>query len=167
MRILALSFFSLLWMTSLLAQRDVVDIALNSKDHKTLVAAVQAADLVETLRGEGPFTIFAPTDEAFDKLPEGTLNTLLKPENKDQLRQVLTYHLLAGSFEAADVLEAIRENGNRAVFETVEGGELTATIREDAVYFRDEQGNESMLLVTNLKGANGMVHVIDGVLLPK
>jgi uncharacterized surface protein with fasciclin (FAS1) repeats len=146
---------------------DVVDIAIGSEDHTTLVAAVKAADLVSTLKSEGPFTVFAPTNAAFDKLPDGTVATLLKPENKDQLTKILTYHVVSGNIDAAGVIAAIKKGNGKAVLKTVSGGMLTASLDGDKVKLTDESGNSAYVVVADLKGSNGIVHVIDGVLLPK
>ncbi len=146
---------------------DVVDIAISSDVHTTLVAAVKAADLVGTLKSDGPFTIFAPTNAAFDKLPEGTVNTLLQPENKKQLTKILTYHVLAGKYAAADVVKAIKISGGKATLETISGGKITATMSNGKVVLKDENGNYSTITATDLAGKNGVVHVIDSVVLPK
>lgn len=146
---------------------DVVDIAIGSKAHTTLVAAVKAAGLVETLKSNGPFTVFAPTNSAFDKLPEGTVNTLLKPENKDQLVKILTYHVIAGKLEAKDVVSAIKSNGGKATLTTVSGDKISATMRNGKVILKDENGGYSTVTATDLKGSNGVIHVIDSVVLPK
>ena len=147
--------------------RDVVDIAIGSADHTTLVAAVKAADLVSTLKGEGPFTVFAPTNEAFNKLPAGTVDNLLKPENKAQLAKILTYHVVSGNLDAAAVMAAIKSGKGKVVLTTVSGGKLTASIDMGKVKLTDESGNSAYVTATDLKGSNGVVHVIDGVVLPK
>lgn len=147
--------------------KDVVDVAMSSKDHTTLVAAVKAADLVTTLKGKGPFTVFAPTNEAFDKLPEGTVTTLLKPENKAQLSKILTYHVVSGNLDAAAVVAAIKKGNGKAVLKTVSGGTLIVTMDGEKVKLTDESGNSAYVVVANLKASNGVVHVIDSVLLPK
>jgi len=147
--------------------KDVVDIAISSEDHTTLVAAVKAADLVTTLKGKGPFTVFAPTNAAFNKLPEGTVTTLLKPENKAQLSKILTYHVVSGNVDAAAVIAAIKKGNGKAVLTTVSGGTLTASLDGDKVKLTDESGNSAYVVVADLKGSNGVVHVIDGVVLPK
>jgi len=118
---------------------DVVDIAIGSEDHTTLVAAVKAADLVSTLKSEGPFTVFAPTNAAFDKLPDGTVATLLKPENKDQLTKILTYHVVSGNIDAAGVIAAIKKGNGKAVLKTVSGGMLTASLDGDKVKLTESQ----------------------------
>ena len=146
---------------------DVVDIAIGSKAHTTLVAAVKAADLVETLKSEGPFTVFAPTNAAFDKLPDGIVNTLLQPENKDQLVKILTYHVIAGNFKAKDVVKAIQDGGGKVTLKTVSGDNITVMMRDKNVVLKDENGNYSTITATDLEGSNGVIHVIDSVILPK
>ncbi len=154
-------------MSAFSQKKDVVDIAIGSADHTTLVAAVKAADLVATLKGEGPFTVFAPTNAAFENLPKGTVESLLKPENKDQLTKILTYHVVSGNIDAAGVMEAIKSGNGKAVLTTLSGGELTASIDNGKVKLTDESGNSAFVTATDLKGSNGIVHVIDGVVLPK
>lgn len=147
--------------------KDVVDVAVGSADHTTLVAAVKAADLVETLKGAGPFTIFAPTNAAFNKLPAGTVETLLKAENKSKLAQILTYHVVRGNLDAAAVMAAIKKGKGKVVLTTVSGGKLTVTKKKGKVLLTDENGGVSTVTVTDLKGSNGVIHVIDSVVLPK
>ncbi|MDZ7604326.1 MAG: fasciclin domain-containing protein [Cyclobacteriaceae bacterium] len=147
--------------------KDVVDIAISSPDHTTLVAAVKAADLVTTLKSAGPFTVFAPTNAAFDKLPEGTVANLLKPENKAQLAKILTYHVIAGNLDAAAVVAAIKAGNGKAVVTTVSGGKLTASMKDGKVMLTDESGKTAFVVAADLKASNGVVHVIDGVVLPK
>ncbi|MBN2173809.1 MAG: fasciclin domain-containing protein [Bacteroidales bacterium] len=147
--------------------KDVVDIAIGSADHTTLVAAVKAADLVTTLKDKGPFTVFAPTNEAFNKLPAGTVENLLKPENKAQLAKVLTYHVVSGNLDATAVVAAIKSGNGKAVLTTVSGGKLTASMDMGKVKLTDESGNSAFVTAADLKGTNGVVHVIDEVLLPK
>jgi uncharacterized surface protein with fasciclin (FAS1) repeats len=147
--------------------KDVVDIAAESKDHTTLVAAVKAAELVETLKGKGPFTVFAPTNAAFNKLPAGTVETLLKAENKQTLAKILTYHVIAGNLKAADVLAAIKSGKGKAVVKTVQGENLIATLENGKVILTDSKGGKAMVTATDLTGTNGVVHVIDTVLMPK
>jgi len=153
--------------TTASAQKTVVDVAIGSKDHTTLVAAVKAASLVETLQGKGPFTVFAPTDAAFAKLPAGTLDNLLKPENKATLTKILTYHVVAGNLDAAAVIKAIKDGGGKAVVTTVSGGSLTASLKKGKVILTDETGGSATVIATDLKAGNGVVHVIDAVVLPK
>ena len=146
--------------------KDIVDAAAASPDHGTLVAAVQAAGLVETLKGEGPFTVFAPTDAAFGKLPAGTVETLLQPENKDQLTAVLTYHVLAGSIEAQDILNGIKVNGGMAEYRTVQKEPLRFRMDGDQVVVEDAKGGVARIAAVDMMQSNGVIHVIDGVLLP-
>lgn len=147
--------------------KDVVDIAIGSADHTILVAAVKAADLVTTLKGKGPFTVFAPTNAAFNKLPEGTVANLLKPENKAQLAKILTYHVVSGNLDAAGVTAAIKSGNGKAIVTTVSGGQLTASLENGKVKLTDEGGNSAYVTAADLKGSNGVVHVLDGVVLPK
>ena len=147
-------------------QKDVVDIAIGSDAHTTLVAAVKAADLVGTLKGEGPFTVFAPTNDAFAKLPKGTVESLLEPKSKDQLTGILTYHVVAGNMDAAAVVAAIKAGKGKAVVTTVNGEKLTAMMDGDNVMLMDAKGGKAMVTAVDLKGSNGVVHVIDTVLMP-
>ena len=149
------------------AQNTVVDVAVSSKSHTTLVAAVKAAGLVETLQGKGPFTVFAPTNAAFDKLPAGTVESLLKPESKATLSKILTYHVVAGNLDAAAVIKAITDGKGKVVVKTVSGGSLTATLKDGKVILTDEKGGKATVVATDLKAGNGVVHVIDTVLMPK
>lgn len=166
-RILSLVFlasFSVL--TSQAQEKDIVDIAVGSDAHTTLVAAVKSADLVGTLKSAGPFTVFAPVNDAFAKLPAGTVEFLLKPENKAALAKILTYHVVAGNLDAAAVVEAIKKGNGTATLKTVSGGTLTATLDNGKVKLTDEKGGSSYVTVTDLKGSNGVIHVIDSVVLP-
>ncbi len=147
--------------------KDIVDIASGSKDHTTLVAAVKAADLVATLKGKGPYTVFAPTNAAFAKLPAGTVENLLKPENKATLVSILTYHVVSGNLDAAAVMAAIKAGKGTAVLTTVQGGKLTGSLDKGKVKLTDEKGNSVFVTATDLKGSNGVIHVIDGVVMPK
>jgi uncharacterized surface protein with fasciclin (FAS1) repeats len=147
--------------------KDIVDNAVNSKDHTTLVAAVKAAGLVETLKSAGPFTVFAPTNAAFDKLPEGTVATLVKPENKELLTKILTYHVLAGKFSAADVVAAIKKGNGKATFTTVQGGKLYASLDGDKVKLWDENKGTAYVTIADVNQKNGVIHVIDSVVTPK
>lgn len=147
--------------------KNIVENAVNSKDHTTLVAAVKAADLVETLSGTGPFTVFAPVNKAFEMLPEGTVATLLKPENKEQLQTVLTYHVVSGKVSAADLMKMIQDNDGKAEIETVNGGTLTAWMKDKKVYISDENGGKATVTIADVNQSNGVIHVIDSVLLPK
>ena len=146
--------------------KDIVSNAVNSKDHTTLVAAVKAAGLVETLQGDGPFTVFAPTNAAFEKLPEGTVVTLLKPENKSKLQSVLTYHVLAGKYSAKDIMKAIKKGDGKAMFKTVNGAKLWAMMDGDSVVLKDSAGNMSKVTIADVNQSNGVIHVVDTVVLP-
>jgi uncharacterized surface protein with fasciclin (FAS1) repeats len=147
--------------------KNIVENAVNSNDHTTLVAAVKAAGLVDTLEGPGPFTVFAPTNEAFAKLPAGTVDTLLKPENKDTLVKILTYHVVAGKVSAADLKKLIKEGHGKATLKTVSGGTLTATEAGGKIVLTDEKGGTATVTIANVYQSNGVIHVIDSVLLPK
>jgi uncharacterized surface protein with fasciclin (FAS1) repeats len=147
--------------------KDVVDIALSSDAHTTLVAALKAADLVSTLQGDGPFTIFAPTNSAFEALPEGTVATLLKPENKATLTNILTYHVVSGNLDAKKVLNAIKMGNGNAELTALNGGTLKAYLKDGKVYLEDEKGGTSVVSATDLKGDNGVIHVVESVLMPK
>ncbi|MBD3863721.1 MAG: putative surface protein with fasciclin (FAS1) repeats [Olleya marilimosa] len=147
--------------------KNIVENAVNSKDHTTLVAAVKAAELVDVLQSEGPFTVFAPTNAAFDKLPMGTVDTLLKPENKEQLQTVLKYHVVAGKWNAKEILTLIEKGDGKAVINTVSGGTLTAWKKGKDVYVTDENGNSAKVTIADVNQSNGVIHVIDTVLLPK
>jgi uncharacterized surface protein with fasciclin (FAS1) repeats len=160
--LIAASIFSM----NVIAQ-DIVDVAVSSKAHTTLVAAVKAADLVTTLKANNSFTVFAPTNDAFAKLPAGTVEGLLKPENKNALAGILTYHVVAGNLDAKSVLAAIKKGGGKVTLTTVAGGKLTASIIDGKVVLTDENGGKSTVTATDLKGSNGIIHVIDAVVLPK
>ncbi len=147
--------------------KNIIENAVNSKDHTTLVAAVKAAGLVETLSGPGPFTVFAPTNAAFNKLPAGTVDNLLKPENKAKLTGILTYHVLAGKFNAKDVDAAIKKGGGKATMKTVAGGTLTFTMKGDKLMVMDESGGMAIVSIADVNQSNGVIHVVDSVLLPK
>jgi uncharacterized surface protein with fasciclin (FAS1) repeats len=146
--------------------KNIVENAVNSADHKTLVAAVKAAGLVQTLSGPGPFTVFAPTDQAFGLLPAGTVDFLVKPENKATLTSILTYHVVAGRVNAQDLVKMIRKGGGKAMLTTVNGKQLTATTKGDMVHIQDVLGNEAMVTIANVYQSNGVIHVVDKVLLP-
>lgn len=147
--------------------KNIVENAVNSKDHTTLVAAVKAADLVETLQSAGPFTVFAPTNAAFDKLPKGTVETLLKPENKTKLQTVLTYHVVSGKHSAADIMKDIKTGNGKATYKTVSGGTLTAMMQGKKVVLMDENGGMATVTIADVNQSNGVIHVIDSVALPK
>ncbi|WP_370228034.1 fasciclin domain-containing protein [Mesoflavibacter sp.] len=147
--------------------KNIVENAVNSKDHTTLVAAVKAAGLVEVLQSEGPFTVFAPTNAAFDKLPEGTVATLVKPENKEQLQTILKYHVVSGKWNAKAIAKLIKKGDGKAVIKTVSGGTLTAWTKGNDVYVTDENGNSAKVTIADVNQSNGVIHVVDTVLLPK
>ncbi len=146
--------------------KNIVENAVNSKDHTTLVAAVQAAGLVDTLKSAGPFTVFAPVNSAFDKLPAGTVETLLKPENKATLVKILTYHVVAGNNDAKSIMKAIKKGKGKAEFTTVAGGKLTASLEGSSVVLTDEKGGKSTVTIADVKQSNGVIHVVDTVVLP-
>jgi uncharacterized surface protein with fasciclin (FAS1) repeats len=146
--------------------KNIVQNAVNSKDHTTLVAAVKAAGLADTLQGPGPFTVFAPTKQAFDKLPKGTVTTLLKPENKQMLTNVLTYHVVAGRLSANDLMNAAKRDGGRTKLKTVEGEELTVAADGNTLTVWDSKGSRSNITIRNVFQSNGVIHVVDSVLLP-
>jgi uncharacterized surface protein with fasciclin (FAS1) repeats len=153
---------------SMLPTRDIVDNAVNSADHTTLVAAVKAADLVQTLKGRGPFTVFAPVNDAFENLPEGTVTTLLRPESKAALTKVLTYHVVPGRYTAAELMRLIRVGGGTATLRTASGGTLTAMMNGPMnVVVRDESGNVANVTTYDVRQSNGVIHVINKVLLPR
>ncbi len=146
--------------------KNIVENAVNSKDHTTLVAAVKAAGLVDTLASPGPFTVFAPTNAAFAKLPPGTVDTLLKPENKDKLTAVLTYHVVAGRLTAADLMAKVKAGGGHATLTTVQGGVLTVTVKGMHLRITDAKGDVSKVTIGDVMQSNGVIHVVDTVLLP-
>lgn len=147
--------------------KTIVENAVNSKDHTTLVAAVKAADLVDVLSSAGPFTVFAPTNAAFAALPAGTVETLVKPENKEKLQGILTYHVIAGKFNAADVVALIKKNNGKATVKTVAGSELTLSLKGDKVVVTDANGGSATVTIADVNQSNGVIHVVDAVLLPK
>lgn len=146
--------------------KNIIQNAVNSPDHTTLVAAVKAAGLVDTLEGPGPFTVFAPTNEAFAKLPAGTVDTLLKPENKRQLVEILTYHVVAGKVSSHELMSMIKKGGGMAKLKTVSGGMLTASLQDGKVILTDEKGGMATVTITDVNQSNGVIHVVDAVLLP-
>ena len=151
---------------AMLRSRDIVDNAVNSADHTTLVAAVKAAGLVDTLKSAGPFTVFAPTNQAFEKLPAGTVEMLVKPENKATLTKILTYHVLAGKFDSNAIAQKIKKGHGSAKFKTVSGDTLTASMSGNDLILRDEKGGTSRVTIGNVFQSNGVIHVVDSVLLP-
>lgn len=146
--------------------KNIIENAVNSKDHTTLVAAVKAAGLVETLEGDGPFTVFAPTNEAFNKLPAGTVPTLLKPENKAMLTKVLTYHVVAGRLSAADLMAKVKAGMGKAELTTVSGGKLWVMQQGKKLYLVDEKGGKSWITIADVFQKNGVIHVVNTVLMP-
>jgi len=148
------------------ADKDIIDNAVNSKDHTTLVAAVKAAGLVDTLKGPGPFTVFAPTNAAFDALPKGTVDALLKPDKKADLTKVLTYHVVPGKLDAATLKSQIQAGGGKATLKTVQGEDLTATEKDGGIALTDSKGNVAMVTTADVMQSNGVIHVIDKVLMP-
>ncbi|MBV9961911.1 MAG: fasciclin domain-containing protein [Parafilimonas sp.] len=147
--------------------KNIVENAVNSKDHTTLVAAVKAAGLVETLQGTGPFTVFAPTNEAFNKLPQGAVDNLLMPENKEKLAAVLTYHVIAGKIDSKTLMEWIKKNGGTYTATTVQGGKLMFSLKGNNLMVMDESGNSAKVTIKDVYQSNGVIHVIDTVLMPK
>ncbi|MFV5693302.1 fasciclin domain-containing protein [Flavobacterium sp. LT1R49] len=179
-KFLSIAFFALVFGATSFAQKSVmvggaamyptkniIENAINSKDHTTLVAAVKAAGLVETLQSKGPFTVFAPTNAAFDKLPKGTVETLLKPENLKMLQTILTYHVVAGKMNASDIAKAIKMGNGKATLKTVSGGTLTAWMKGKELYISDENMNKAKVTIADVNQSNGVIHVIDTVVLPK
>ncbi|MDQ1096232.1 MULTISPECIES: fasciclin domain-containing protein [Chryseobacterium] len=146
--------------------KNIIENAVNSKDHKTLVAAVKAAGLVETLQGAGPFTVLAPTDAAFAKLPKGTVETLVKPENKAMLTKILTYHVLPGKYSAKQIWAAVKAGNGKSMMKTVEGEELTFWTKGKDLYVKDAKGNSAKVTIADVNQSNGVIHVIDTVLMP-
>jgi len=146
--------------------KDIVDNAVNSKDHTTLVAAVKAAGLVETLKGAGPFTVFAPTNSAFDKLPKGTVESLVMPENKATLTKILTYHVVAGKMDAEAIQAAIKKGNGKAELTTVAGGKLWAWMKDGKLVLKDEKDGMSTVTIADVQQKNGVIHVVDTVLMP-
>jgi uncharacterized surface protein with fasciclin (FAS1) repeats len=151
---------------SMYPTKDIIQNAMNSKDHTTFVTAVKAAGLVETLKGKGPFTVFAPTNEAFEKLPSGTVDTLLQPENKEQLAAVLTYHVVPGKITADKLAKEIKAGDGSAQLTTVNGEKLTARMVGDSIELTDAKGGMSRVKIANVIQSNGVIHVIDTVLMP-
>jgi uncharacterized surface protein with fasciclin (FAS1) repeats len=168
-KIFALTLFIVVASSSIQAQnsKTIVENAIASKDHTTLVAAIKAANLVEVLSSKGPFTVFAPTNEAFAKLPKGTVESLLKPENKSKLQAILTYHVVAGNLDSKGVVEAIKSGNGKATLITVQGSPLTAFLEGKNVVLIDANGNKSIITAVDILSSNGVIHVIDSVILPK
>lgn len=174
-KILAFTFLALVTLQSSFASNQpvntdppsIVGVASGNENFTTLVAAVKAADLAKTLDVDGPFTVFAPVNTAFDKLPEGTVATLLKPENKSMLASILTYHVVKGEFKAADVIAAIKKNKGSFTIPTIQGGQLVASIVDGKVVLKDEKGGMSTIIITDVAASNGVIHAIDTVVMPK
>lgn len=145
--------------------KNIVENAVNSKDHTTLVAAVKAGDLVETLMSKGPFTVFAPTNAAFEKLPAGTVETLVKPENKTMLQGILTYHVVAGKFDSKAIAKAIKDGNGTAEFVTVQGGKIWCKMDGKKLVITDEKGNKSNVTISDVYQSNGVIHVVDSVIM--
>jgi uncharacterized surface protein with fasciclin (FAS1) repeats len=152
--------------TAMFPSKNIIENAVNSKDHTTLVAAVKAAGLVETLQGKGPFTVFAPTNEAFAKLPPGTVDTLLKPENKAMLVKILTYHVVSGKYSAMDLMKMAQAGGGKAMLKTVEGDPLTISLNGMKVFVSGEKSGVAEVTISNVNQSNGVIHVINTVVLP-
>lgn len=146
--------------------KDIVDNAVNSKDHTTLVAAVKAAGLVETLKGAGPFTVFAPTNAAFNALPPGTVDTLVKPESKPALTKILTYHVVPGRLDRLELDRLVKSGGGKAMLKTVEGDSLTVAENGKGITVTDDQGGTAMVTIADVYQKNGVIHVVDKVLMP-
>lgn len=146
--------------------KNIIENAVNSKDHTTLVAAVKAGDLVTVLSGKGPFTVFAPTNAAFEKLPAGTVESLLKPENKAALQGILTYHVVAGNMDSKAIAKAIKDGGGKATLTTVQGGKLVCSMDGKKLVLTDERGAKSIVTIANVYQSNGVIHVVDSVVLP-
>jgi uncharacterized surface protein with fasciclin (FAS1) repeats len=167
MKLVAVAGFVLTTLGATAQAKDIVSVASGSEAHSTLVAAVKAAELVATLQGAGPYTVFAPTNDAFAKLPAGTVENLLKPENKATLQKILTYHVVSGKLTSTDVLAAIKKGNGTAALTTVSGGKLTASLKDGKVILTDEKGGMATITATDLDASNGVIHVTDAVSLPK
>jgi uncharacterized surface protein with fasciclin (FAS1) repeats len=168
-KLFALALLTLVVTSAVKAQnsKNIVENAIASKDHTTLVAAVKAAELVQVLSSKGPFTVFAPTNDAFAKLPKGTVESLLKPENKSKLQAILTYHVVAGNLDSKAVVAAIKSGNGKATLTTVQGSQLTASLEGKNVVLTDANGNKSTIIAVDIMSSNGVIHVIDSVILPK
>lgn len=153
--------------TSVFAQKTIVDVAVENKDFSTLVTALKAADLVETLQGDGPFTVFAPTNIAFDKIDSKTLNSLLEAKNKKALANILTYHVIAGKITASDVMAALKEGKGSVELKALNGQMLTVMQKDGKIWIKDSKDNYSEIVATDVNGSNGVIHVIDTVIMPK
>lgn len=149
------------------AQSTIVDVAVGNEDFSTLVAALKAADLVGALQGDGPFTVFAPNNDAFGKIDASTLNSLLEPENKKALTNILTYHVVTGKLDAAAVVAALKKNKGMVTLKALNGQELTVQQKDGKIWLKDQNGNYSEIIMTDVMGSNGVIHVIDSVVMPK
>ncbi|TDS17053.1 putative surface protein with fasciclin (FAS1) repeats [Maribacter caenipelagi] len=170
MKILKITMLSALalFATTISAQSEtIVDVAVGNENFTTLVAAVTAADLVETLSSEGPFTVFAPVNSAFEALPAGTVESLLEPSSKDALSGLLTYHVVSGKYAAADVIKAITDNNGSFAVKTVQGGTIILSLNGDKVMLEDEKGNMVTVIIADVAASNGVIHAIDAVVMPK
>lgn len=167
MKITLLSTILFLATTAVLKAQNIVGVAAGNDDFTTLVTAVKAADLVDTLSGDGPFTVFAPVNDAFAALPEGTVAGLLKPESKAALTGILTYHVVAGEYKAAAVIEAINGNDGSFTVTTVEGGAIELSLQDGKVMLKDEKGNSATVVMADVSASNGVIHAIDNVVMPK
>lgn len=181
MKKILFTFLTFFTITAVIAQKDAVEVggapmyasknimqnAANSNDHTALVAAVKAAGLMSKLESAGPFTVFAPTNAAFEKLPKGTMASLVRPENKPRLTQLLTYHIVAGKWEAKDISKLVKDGGGSASIKTVSGGTLVAKMDGDRLVLTDEKGNQSTVIIKNVNQSNGIIHVVDTVLIPQ
>ena len=165
-KLLSLAVVLALTTPVLAAEKDIVDTAVSAGSFKTLAAALQAADLVDTLRGSGPFTVLAPTDDAFAKLPAGTVENLVKPENKATLTKILTYHVVPGRLSSADLMKTAAMGAGKNMLKTVEGEPLTVTAKGGAVWLTDAKGGTSKITIANVNQSNGVIHVVDTVLMP-
>ena len=145
---------------------NIVEVASGNENFSTLVAAVTAAELAETLSGDGPFTVFAPTNDAFAKLPKGTVETLLKPENIEKLKSILTYHVVSGKFDAATVIDAIKKNNNKYTVSTVQGAKIDLSLKDDKVILTDATGAMATVVMPDVAASNGVIHAIDAVVMP-
>lgn len=152
---------------SMLPSKNIVENASNSKDHTTLVAAVKAAGLVETLEGAGPFTVFAPTNEAFEKLPKATVDALMQPDRKDDLKKILTYHVVSGRLDSKAIGDMLKKDNGKTALTTVEGGKLWASMKGGHLVLTDEKGNSATVTIADVYQSNGVIHVINAVLMPR
>lgn len=158
---------ALTFSSAVTAQKTIVDVAVGNKDFSTLVAALKAADLVSALQGDGPFTVFAPNNAAFAKIDQATLGSLLKPENKKALTNILTYHVVPSKLMASDVVAALKKNNGKVEVKGLNGQVLTVMSKDGKIWIKDQNGNYSEIIATDVKADNGVIHVIDSVVMPK